>query len=44
MADFVAETGVRHGIIQTMVTTFGIRSNAYSSLAQAQVTMDDLFE
>lgn len=43
MADFVAETGVRHGVIPTFITTFGIRANAYSALAQSQVTMDDLF-
>lgn len=43
MADFLTETGVRHGIIPTLVTTFGIRPNAYSAIAHAQVTMDDLF-
>lgn len=44
MADFVAETGVRHGIIPTMVTTYGVKPNPYSAIAQAQVTMDDMFE
>lgn len=44
IADFVGETGIRTGILPTMITTFGIRSNAYSSIAQACLTMDDLFE
>lgn len=43
MADFIAETGVRQGVIPTLITTFGVRENAYSALAQSQVTMDDLF-
>ena len=42
--DFVSETGIRTGILPTMITTFGIRHNAYSSIAQASLTMDDLFE
>ncbi len=25
MADFVAETGIKSGIIPTMITTFGVR-------------------
>mgnify|MGYP001108818573 CR=1 FL=1 len=37
--DFVEETGVRHGILPTLITTFGIRPNA-----QVQLTMDDLFD
>lgn len=44
MADFVAETGIRHGIITTLITTYGVRPNTHSSIAQAQLTMDDLFE
>lgn len=28
----------------TMVTTFGVRKNAYSGLVQSEVTLDDLFE
>ena len=43
MADFVSETGIRHGILTTLITTFGVRQNPYSSIAQAQLTMDDLF-
>jgi len=42
--DFVEETGVRHGILPTLITTFGIRPNAYSAIAQVQLTMDDLFD
>lgn len=44
VADFVAETGVRQGIIVTLITTYGLRQNPYSSLAQSQLSMDDLFE
>lgn len=43
MADFLEETGVRHGILPTLITTFGIRPTAHSSIAQVQLTMDDLF-
>ena len=44
IADFVAETNIRSGILPTMITTFGIRSNAHSSIAQIRLTMDDLFQ
>ncbi len=44
MADFVEETGVRHSILPTLITTFGIRPNALSAIAQVQLTMDDLFD
>ena len=44
MADFVEETGVRHGILPTLINTFGIRPNAHSAIAQVQLTMDDLFD
>ena len=44
IADFVSETGIRTGILPTMITTFGIRNNAYASIAQASLTLDDLFE
>ena len=43
MADFVGETGIRHGILTTLITTFGLRQNPYSSVAQVQLTMDDMF-
>lgn len=42
--DFVEETVVRHGILPTLITTFGIRPNAHSAIAQVQLTMDDLFD
>ena len=41
MADFVAETGIKSGIIPTMITTFGVRLTQYAALAQVQITMDD---
>ena len=44
IADFTEETGTRHGILTTMITTFGIRQNVHSSVAQISLTMDDLFE
>ena len=43
MADFVAETGIKSGIIPTMITTFGVRLTQYAALVQVQITMDDLF-
>ena len=43
MADFVAGTGIKSGIIPTMITTFGVRLTQYAALAQVQITMDDLF-
>lgn len=43
MVDFVGETGIRYGILTTLITTFGLRQNPYSSVAQVQLTMDDLF-
>lgn len=44
ISDFVYETSTNKGIITTMVTTFGLRKNAHSAIAQAEITMDDLFE
>lgn len=44
VADFVAETGIRSGILTTLITTFGIRRNSHSGIAQVELTMDDLFE
>ncbi len=44
IADFVSETNIRTGILFTMITTFGMRNNAYSSIAQASLTIDDLFQ
>lgn len=43
IADFVAETGIRHSILATLITTFGLRQSPYSSVAQVELTMDDLF-
>ena len=42
IADFVGETKIRHGVLTTLITTFGLRPNPYSSIAQVQLTMDDL--
>lgn len=41
--DFVAETGTKHAIFPTLISTYGIRSNPYSGNIQAEVTLDDLF-
>ncbi len=40
---FVKETQSRKGIHITMITTFGLKENAYSSIAQNSVVLDDLF-
>ncbi len=43
VSDFICETGIRHCIITTFITTFGLRPSTYSSIAQVQLTLDDLF-
>lgn len=40
---FTKETGMRHAVWVTMLCTFGLKSNSYSSVAQNVITMDDLF-
>ena len=40
---FVSETGTHKDIHLTLITTFGVKANSYSYLAQSQVTMGDLF-
>ena len=40
---FVEETGTRKSIITTLVTTFGLKSNAHSGQIQSVVTLDHLF-
>lgn len=42
--DFVRETGVRHGILLTMITTYGLRQNSRSGCVDDMVTMEHLFE
>lgn len=44
IADFIAETSIRTGIMPTMITTYGLRANAHSSIAQIVLTLDDLFQ
>jgi AAA+ ATPase superfamily predicted ATPase len=40
---FATETGTRSALHITMVTTYGLEQKGYFSLAQSQITMDDLF-
>ena len=40
----VNETGIKKTLILTLVTTYGVKQNAYSGMVQVEVTMDDLFE
>ena len=42
-ADFRDETKSRNAIVTTLITTFGLRANEYSSAINAVVTLDDLF-
>ena len=42
-SDFAEETGTKYAIFPTMITTYGIRKNAYSGYIQEEVTLDDLF-
>ena len=42
-AAFLAETGARHAIHITMVTTYGLADKGYRASIQSEVTLDDLF-
>ncbi|MBR6285251.1 MAG: ATP-binding protein [Muribaculaceae bacterium] len=44
VATFIEETKCRKSIHPTLVTTYGLKRNAYSSFFQKVITMDDLFE
>ena len=41
---FVSETQTRKSVILTLISTFGIKKNKYSSLVQSEVMLDDLFQ
>lgn len=41
---FKSVVKTRKSIVPTMITTFGVKQNMYSSLIQQSVTLDDLFE
>ena len=40
---FIGTTNTKKAVYLTMVTTFGIKANAYSGIVQNEVTLDDLF-
>jgi hypothetical protein len=40
---FIEETGTKKAVHLTMITSFGLVRNQYSSLIQSEVTSDDLF-
>jgi hypothetical protein len=40
---FIQETGTRKAIHLTMITSFGLAKNQYTSLIQSEITADDLF-
>jgi AAA+ ATPase superfamily predicted ATPase len=40
---FLAETGTRSALHQTMITTYGLEHNAYRNNIQSEITLDDLF-
>ena len=42
--EFIKHTKTRKAVWLTMVTTFGLKNNAYSGNVQHTLTMDDLFE
>jgi AAA+ ATPase superfamily predicted ATPase len=44
LAVFRAETKTKKALHLTLVTTYGIKQNTYSSIFQSQVTMQDLLE
>ena len=41
---FIAETGTRKAAQTTMITTYGLKKNAYQSSVPYEVILDDLFE
>ena len=43
LAAFKSATNTRKAIVPTMITTFGVKHNAYSSKIQQEVILDDLF-
>ena len=44
MAIFREETNTRKTLLNTFVTTFGVRSGVHTGIVQQQVTLDKLFE
>lgn len=44
IATFQSATKTRKALHLTMITTYGVKQNMYSSIVQSQATMDDLFE
>ncbi|MBQ8924571.1 MAG: ATP-binding protein, partial [Lachnospiraceae bacterium] len=42
--DLIVSTGTKYAIYPTLVTTYGMVDNSYSSNIQSVVTMDDLFK
>ena len=42
-AALLGETGVRHAIHITMVTTYGLADGGYRASVQSEVMLDDLF-
>lgn len=43
LTTFMEETKVRKSAIMTLITTYGLRYNEYSSRFQSIITLDDLF-
>lgn len=41
---FRSQTNTRKALHLTMVTTYGIKDNAYSGMIQSEITLDDLFK
>jgi len=43
MSDFLSSTKTKKGIVNTFITTYGVKRGIHSSLVQSEITMDDLF-
>ncbi|MGN0907965.1 MAG: hypothetical protein ACI4NM_12530 [Bullifex sp.] len=43
VSDLITVTGTRYAIHPTLITTYGLAENSYSSDIQAVITLDDLF-
>ncbi len=41
---FRRATGIKKSLYFTMITTFGVKSNAHSGIVQKNIVLDDLFD
>lgn len=44
IATFIESTSTRKNVIITLISTYGVKSNAYADIVQREVTLDQLFK